>query len=323
MTQSTNLNACPVVILNIETMEVDKVEEVVSIEKATKKFKDKIAVDELSCSIQRGEVVAILGPNGAGKSTTILMMLGLLEPTEGKLEIFRMDPKEKAVREKIGAMLQEVSVIDTLTVKEIIQLFRSYYAAPMDFDELVALTGLKKEEMKKRADKLSGGQKRRLGFALALAGDPDLLFFDEPTVGMDITARKRFWDTVKALKEKGKTIIFTTHYLQEADDVAERILLFHKGKVVADGTPHAIKNKLTKQSVSFFENGAVPLDEIRSLAIVSDVYIKENRVFIVTEQTDDVLAYLFEKRLGVKGIEVEKGRLDEAFEQLTKNKEAI
>ncbi|MDF1509397.1 ABC transporter ATP-binding protein [Robertmurraya sp. DFI.2.37] len=298
-------------------------EEVVSIEKATKKFKDKIAVDELSCSIQRGEVVAILGPNGAGKSTTILMMLGLLEPTEGKLEIFRMDPKEKAVREKIGAMLQEVSVIDTLTVKEIIQLFRSYYAAPMDFDELVALTGLKKEEMKKRADKLSGGQKRRLGFALALAGDPDLLFFDEPTVGMDITARKRFWDTVKALKEKGKTIIFTTHYLQEADDVAERILLFHKGKVVADGTPHAIKNKLTKQSVSFFENGAVPLDEIRSLAIVSDVYIKENRVFIVTEQTDDVLAYLFEKRLGVKGIEVEKGRLDEAFEQLTKNKEAI
>jgi ABC-2 type transport system ATP-binding protein len=299
------------------------VEEVVSIEKATKKFKDKIAVDELSCSIQRGEVVAILGPNGAGKSTTILMMLGLLEPTEGKLEIFRMDPKEKAVREKIGAMLQEVSVIDTLTVKEIIQLFRSYYAAPMDFDELVALTGLKKEEMKKRADKLSGGQKRRLGFALALAGDPDLLFFDEPTVGMDITARKRFWDTVKALKEKGKTIIFTTHYLQEADDVAERILLFHKGKVVADGTPHAIKNKLTKQSVSFFENGAVPLDEIRSLAIVSDVYIKENRVFIVTEQTDDVLAYLFEKRLGVKGIEVEKGRLDEAFEQLTKNKEAI
>lgn len=304
-------------------MEVDKVEEVVSIEKATKKFKDKIAVDELSCSIQRGEVVAILGPNGAGKSTTILMMLGLLEPTEGKLEIFRMDPKEKAVREKIGAMLQEVSVIDTLTVKEIIQLFRSYYAAPMDFDELVALTGLKKEEMKKRADKLSGGQKRRLGFALALAGDPDLLFFDEPTVGMDITARKRFWDTVKALKEKGKTIIFTTHYLQEADDVAERILLFHKGKVVADGTPHAIKNKLTKQSVSFFENGAVPLDEIRSLAIVSDVYIKENRVFIVTEQTDDVLAYLFEKRIGVKGIEVEKGRLDEAFEQLTKNKEAI
>lgn len=298
-------------------------EEVVSIEKATKKFKDKTAVDELSCSIQRGEVVAILGPNGAGKSTTILMMLGLLEPTEGKVEIFRMDPKEKAVREKIGAMLQEVSVIDTLTVKEIIQLFRSYYATPMDFEELVALTGLKKEEMKKRADKLSGGQKRRLGFALALAGDPDLLFFDEPTVGMDITARKRFWDTVKALKEKGKTIIFTTHYLQEADDVAERILLFHKGKVVADGTPHAIKNRLTKQSVSFIENSEVPLDEIRSLAIVSDVYVKNNRVIVVTEQTDDVLAYLFEKRLEVKGIEIEKGRLDEAFEQLTKNKEAI
>lgn len=298
-------------------------EQVISIQKVTKKFKDKMAVNELSFSIQKGEVVAILGPNGAGKSTTILMMLGLLEATNGKIEVFQNSPKEKSVREKIGAMLQEVSVIDALKVKEVLQLFRSYYEKPMDFEELVILTGLNKEDLKKRADKLSGGQKRRLGFALALAGDPDLLFFDEPTVGMDISARKRFWDTVTTLKERGKTIIFSTHYLQEADDVAERILLFHNGKLVADGTPHDIKNKLTKQSVSFMEKNGVPLSEIRSLPFVTEVYIKEHRIFVVTEQTDEVLAYLFEKKLGVTGIEIEKGRLDEAFEQLTKNKEVI
>lgn len=298
-------------------------EQVISIQKVTKKFKDKMAVNELSFSIQKGEVVAILGPNGAGKSTTILMMLGLLEATNGKIEVFQNSPKEKSIREKIGAMLQEVSVIDALKVKEVLQLFRSYYEKPMDFEELVILTGLNKEDLKKRADKLSGGQKRRLGFALALAGDPDLLFFDEPTVGMDISARKRFWDTVTTLKERGKTIIFSTHYLQEADDVAERILLFHNGKLVADGTPHDIKNKLTKQSVSFMEKNGVPLSEIRSLPFVTEVYIKEHRIFVVTEQTDEVLAYLFKKKLGVTGIEIEKGRLDEAFEQLTKNKEVI
>jgi len=250
-------------------------------------------------------------------------MLGLLEATNGKIEVFQNSPKEKSIREKIGAMLQEVSVIDALKVKEVLQLFRSYYEKPMDFEELVILTGLNKEDLKKRADKLSGGQKRRLGFALALAGDPDLLFFDEPTVGMDISARKRFWDTVTTLKERGKTIIFSTHYLQEADDVAERILLFHNGKLVTDGTPHDIKNKLTKQSVSFMEKNGVPLSEIRSLPFVTEVYIKEHRIFVVTEQTDEVLAYLFEKKLGVTGIEIEKGRLDEAFEQLTKNKEVI
>ncbi len=323
MTQSTNSVTCLTAILNIAMTGVDVMEQVISIQKVTKKFKDKMAVNELSFSIQKGEVVAILGPNGAGKSTTILMMLGLLEATNGKIEVFQNSPKEKSIREKIGAMLQEVSVIDALKVKEVLQLFRSYYEKPMDFEELVILTGLNKEDLKKRADKLSGGQKRRLGFALALAGDPDLLFFDEPTVGMDISARKRFWDTVTTLKERGKTIIFSTHYLQEADDVAERILLFHNGKLVTDGTPHDIKNKLTKQSVSFMEKNGVPLSEIRSLPFVTEVYIKEHRIFVVTEQTDEVLAYLFEKKLGVTGIEIEKGRLDEAFEQLTKNKEVI
>lgn len=310
-------------IMKLEMTEVEDLEQMITIQNVSKVFKHTKAVDDISFSIGKGEVVAILGPNGAGKSTTIHMMLGLLEPTSGQIELFQTNPKEKSVRERIGAMLQEVSVIDALKVKEVIQLFRSYYPDPMEFEELVIFTGLSKEDLKKRADKLSGGQKRRLGFALALAGNPDVLFFDEPTVGMDISARKRFWETVQALKERGKSIIFSTHYLQEADDVAERILLFHNGTIVADGTPKQIKSKLSKQAVSFMANSEIPIEQLRNLAEVSEVYEKDNRVYVVTEQTDEILAYLFDKKVKVSGIQVEQGRLDEAFEQLTVNKEAI
>jgi len=309
--------------MKLEITEVEEMEQIISLQNIAKKFKDKKAVDDISFSIKKGEIVAILGPNGAGKSTTMLMMLGLLEPTSGSINIFNRNPKEKQVRERIGAMLQEVSVIDALKVKEVIQLFRSYYPNPMEFAELVTLTGLNDEDLKRKADKLSGGQKRRLGFALALAGNPDVLFFDEPTVGMDISSRKRFWDTIQALKERGKTIIFSTHYLQEADDIAERILLFNEGVIVADGTPKEIKKQLSKQSVSFIDPGNLSLEELQSLPIVRDVYRKNNRVYVVTEQTDDVLEYLFSTKEKVQGIQIEQGRLDEAFAELTENKEAI
>lgn len=298
-------------------------EQVIKLQNVTKKFKDKKAVYDISFSIKKGEIVAILGPNGAGKSTTMLMMLGLLEPTNGTVQVFQQSPKAKQVRERIGAMLQEVSVIDALKVKEVLHLFRSYYPKPMDFDELVSFTGLQEDALKQRANKLSGGQKRRLGFALALAGNPDILFFDEPTVGMDISSRKRFWDTVQVLKERGKTIIFSTHYLQEADDVAERILLFNEGVIVADGTPKEIKKQLSKQSVSFITNEDVSLNELQSLPIVLEVYRKNNRIYVVTEETDEILAHLFSNKLKVRDIQIQNGRLDEAFAQLTEKKEVI
>ena len=298
-------------------------ESIVVLDHVTKTFKNKKAVNDVSFSIKKGEVVAILGPNGAGKTTTIMMMLGLLDPTEGNINIFNMRPKEKKVREKIGAMLQEVSVIDALKVKEVIELFRSYYPHPMDFKELVALTGLNEEELKKRADKLSGGQKRRLGFALAMAGDPDLLFFDEPTVGLDITSRKLFWDTIQKLKERGKTIIFTTHYLQEADDVSERIILFNNGVIVEDGTPREKKAKLTKQSVSFIANEPIPIGTLRNLPGAEKVYVNENRTYIEADNTDILLAEIFRQRLNVSGVQIEQGRLDDAFQQLIDNKEAF
>ncbi|WP_066293600.1 ABC transporter ATP-binding protein [Bacillus sp. FJAT-29937] len=298
-------------------------ESIIVLDYVTKTFKNKKAVNNISLTINRGEIVAILGPNGAGKTTTIMMMLGLLEPSEGRINLFGMQPKDKKVREKIGAMLQEVSVIDALTVKEIIQLFRSYYPNPLGFEELVALTGLKADELKKRADKLSGGQKRRLGFALAMAGNPDLLFFDEPTVGLDITSRKRFWETIGILKERGKTIIFTTHYLQEADDASERIILFHNGSIIEDGTPKEIKAKLTKQSISFTASESISIEKLKQLPTVSHVNEEGNRIVIEAENTDLVLARLFEQKIQISRVEINQGRLDDAFSQLTENKEAI
>lgn len=172
-----------------------------------KAFRKKRAVQQVTLSIDAGQIVAILGPNGAGKTTTINMMLGLLNRDEGSVRVLGGDPRAPDIKEKIGAMLQDVNIIDGLKVKELIALFTSYYPSPLAKDELLRLAGLEAEQ-NAFAERLSGGQKRRLGFALAIAGNPELLFLDEPTVGMDIRARRSFWDTIKGFAAKGKTIIF-------------------------------------------------------------------------------------------------------------------
>lgn len=298
-------------------------ESMVTLRHVIKSFKEKTAVDRVSFTIQKGEIVAILGRNGAGKSTTLKMMLGLLKPTSGELEILGGDPRLKRVRDRIGAMLQEASVLDALTVREIIQLVRSYYSRPLSFEELVLLTEFNETELKMRAEKLSGGQKRRLNFALAMVGNPELLLLDEPTVGLDVTARNQFWNTIEKLKRCGKTILFTTHYLQEADEVAERIILFHQGKVIADGSPELIKSKLTKQVVSFVLQDRVVVPDWRQLPHVSDVYEKEGRIHLVSDDTDLVLAKLLEQKVIVKNIRIEHGNLADAFDQLTRQDEGV
>lgn len=298
--------------------------EIVSLTNVTKSFQHKTAVNNVSFSIGKGEVVAILGPNGAGKTTTISMILGLLKPTNGEVRLFNREPQEKQVREKIGTMLQEVSVIPGLKVQEILELISSYYPKPLPLQELVTLTGLTEQDLKTKAEKLSGGQKRRLSFALALAGDPDLIIFDEPTVGMDITARNRFWKTVHQFADQGKTIIFSTHYLQEADDAAQRILLFNNGAIVADGTPEQIKARINKQSVSFKVDPEKSLEALYLHAEVDDIIRKNNRVYVHSDNTDRVLELLFQEKIGAYDIQIEHGKLEEAFEQLTNgNKEAM
>ncbi|ETI67143.1 ABC transporter ATP-binding protein [Neobacillus vireti] len=297
---------------------------IVSLTNVTKSFQHKTAVNDVSFTIGKGEVVAILGPNGAGKTTTISMILGLLKPSAGEIKLFNHQPHEKQVREKIGTMLQEVSVMPGLKVREILELISSYYPNPLGIQQLIELTGLTNQDLKTRAEKLSGGQKRRLSFALALAGNPELIIFDEPTVGMDITSRNRFWQTVHQMAAQGKTIIFSTHYLQEADDAAGRILLFKDGAVVADGTPAQIKSRISKQSVSFFVDPEMSLEKLYLHSEIDDIYRKNNRVYIQSSNTDRVLELIFQEKIGARDIQIERGKLEEAFEQLTSGaKEAI
>lgn len=298
-------------------------ETIMELKHVSKTFRDKQAVRNISFSIKKGSITAILGPNGAGKTTTLSMILGLLDPSEGEIKVFGKHPKDGAVRAQTGAMLQEVSIMDRLKVREVLDLVRSYYPQPMDMESLIALTGLKDNDLKRYTEKLSGGQKRSLGFALAMAGNPDLLFFDEPTVGLDISARRRFWEGVRKLAAQGKTIIFTTHYLQEADDAADRILLFHQGALVADGTPEEIKARIVKRTVSFLpqEDGPAFRERLKALPILSDYFDKEGRIYVAAEDTDLALEAIFANRLAVKNILIEQGRLEEAFEQLTLNQE--
>ncbi|PAQ12657.1 ABC transporter ATP-binding protein [Bacillaceae bacterium SAOS 7] len=297
--------------------------EVIKVERVSKLFHDKKAVDDVSFSIRSGEIVAILGPNGAGKTTMISMVLGLLHPSSGKIQVFDQQPKDKSVREKLGTMLQDVSVMHGLKVNELLDLVRHYYPHPHSLSKLIALTGLNETDLKTRVEKLSGGQKRRLNFALALAGNPELLILDEPTVGMDLSSRKHFWETIQQLAERGTTIIFSTHYLQEADDVANRILLFKEGRIIADGKPIDIKAQFLTRTVSFQANTATSLAQIKGWSSVKQVYKQNGRFYIETNDSDEILARLFAEKTGARDIQIEQGRLEAAFEQLTAREEEV
>ncbi|WP_426983256.1 ABC transporter ATP-binding protein [Bacillus cabrialesii] len=298
--------------------------EAVSVNNVTKHFQKKTAVNNISFSIKKGEIAAILGPNGAGKTTVISMLLGLLKPSQGEIKLLNRIPHDQQIREKIGVMLQEVSVMPGLKVNEILELFRSYYPNPLSMKELVSLTALTKEDLKTRAEKLSGGQKRRLSFALALAGNPELLIFDEPTVGMDTSSRHRFWQTIHGLADQEKTIIFTTHYLQEADDAAQRILFFADGRLVADDSPMQLRSRIQKQSVSFTLHSDESLEKLSRHPEVERVFRKHQRTIIQTSNTDKVLALIFQENIQARDIRIEHGTLDEAFRRLADgNREAM
>lgn len=298
-------------------------EHVIELNNVSKSFHDKLAVNQVSFTIGRGSVTALLGPNGAGKTTTIAMLLGLLEPTEGSVKVFGLPPKDLKMKQRTGAMLQEVSVMDRLKVRELLSLIRSYYPQPMEMEVLLQATGLGAADLNRYAEKLSGGQKRSLSFALALAGNPDLLFLDEPTVGLDTTARRQFWERVRGLAAQGKTILFTTHYLQEAEDIADRILLFNRGMLAADGSPDEIKARIVKKSLSFRPLGDPQLlrSQLLELPAVEACFEKEGRLHVTTENTDEALRAIFVNGLAVQDVLIDQGKLDEAFEQLTMNQE--
>ena len=198
------------------------------------------AVRGIDVSIAAGETVALLGPNGAGKSTTIDMLLGLTEPDGGSVSLFGMPPAEAVATGAIGAMLQTGGLIRDLTVVELVAMVASLYPAPLGVDEVLDVAGIE-EIAGQRTQKLSGGQTQRVRFAVALVSNPDLLVLDEPTVGMDVEARHTFWTTMRNFAARGKTVVFATHYLEEADTYADRAVLMSNGRIVADGPTTELK----------------------------------------------------------------------------------
>ncbi|SFE77070.1 ABC-2 type transport system ATP-binding protein [Paenibacillus catalpae] len=287
----------------------------IELDQVSKIYQGKKAVDQLTLKVEKGTVIALLGPNGAGKTTTISMILGLKQPTSGTIKLLGGSPKDIKVRNRIGAMLQDVSVIDNLKVAETIELFRSYYSNPLSLPELLRISGLETEKDKMAAS-LSGGQQRRLGFALAAAGDPDIIFLDEPTVGMDVTSRQMFWDTIRSMAEKGRTVVLTTHYLEEADSLADRIVVINQGKVVADGSPSQIKAETTGRVISFTAGVTVTTEQLQALPGVIDVEWSGRRVKLHSRDTDQLIMKLIEQRFDMKDIEIQSGGLEDAFQAI-------
>jgi ABC-2 type transport system ATP-binding protein len=278
------------------------------------------AVDGIDLSIAPGETVALLGPNGAGKSTTINMLLGLLAPTEGSVEVFGMAP-ERAVRAgRVGAMLQEAGFVPNATVREMVELARAVYPKPLPTGEILKIADLT-DLAGRRLDKLSGGQSQRARFAFALAGNPDLLMLDEPTSSMDVASRQAFWAAMRAYAAGGKTILFATHYLEEADDFADRVIVVANGKVIADGPGAEIKKVVGGRTVSFDLDGASGADLDR-LPGVTSVELRGERATLRSDDSDATVRALVTSGRPFGNLEIAGAGLEEAFLALTNSTEA-
>lgn len=274
------------------------------------KYGKQIALRNLSLTLAQGEVVSLLGANGAGKSTAVKLMLGLLKPACGTARVFGSEPSSPHARMRRGAMLQVARVPDTVRVREFIELFRSYYANPLTLDEVVARAGLA-GFADKLMGHLSGGQRQRALFGLAIAGNPDIVFLDEPTVGLDIEARHALWAEVRRLRDAGKTVLLTTHYLEEADALADRIVMIRNGAVVAQGSPSQIKSQVTGRTIRCVTT--VNHARIAQMPTVSAVRQQGMAVNIRCTDAETVLRAMFAADAGLHGLEVSSPKLEDAF----------
>jgi ABC-2 type transport system ATP-binding protein len=285
----------------------------------SKHFGSVEALRNISFTVQQGEVVALLGPNGAGKTTTISLILGLRRPTSGSVRLLGLDPHQRRARSRCGVMLQDSGVPMNLKVGELIDLFRSYYPHPLPTEQVLVMADLE-EKANILAGTLSGGQRQRLYFALAICGDPEVIFLDEPTAALDVEARRSFWAQVRKFAQSGKTILFTTHYLEEADSQADRVIVIAQGRVIADAAPTALKARFSGKRISFdlqrslngtaFEG--LPLDQLQ---------LSSDRVEFITQEPEAVLSALSARGIQVHNLEVAGTSLEEAVLDLTKTRD--
>lgn len=289
---------------------------VAHLEGVDKNYGDIRALRNVNFRVRAGEVLALLGPNGAGKTTAVKLLLGLLQPNSGKVRVFGGDPTNPENRMRTGAMLQVGRVPETLRVSEHIDLFSSYYQYPMPLPEVLAAAGLEKLRDRKYSD-LSGGQKQRVLFALAICGDPDILFLDEPTVGLDVEARRLLWDQIRKRVARGKTILLTTHYLPEADALADRVAVINRGQIIAEGTPAQIKAQTSGKRIRCITR--LDITSLRLIPGVAHAQLDREAVELHTGEAEPVIRELLARDASLSGLEITTAGLEEAFLALTQD----
>ena len=292
---------------------------VAKVRNVRKSYGNIAALNDLNLEIRSGELLGLLGPNGAGKTTVVRLLLGLVRPDTGSLSVFGADPYLGQIQTRVGAMLQVGRVPETLKVREHIDLFSSYYPNPLPLKETLQIAGLT-DISNRPYGELSGGQKQRVLFAIAICGNPDLLFLDEPTVGLDVEARRLMWAQIRTLIARGKTVLLTTHYLNEADALADRILVLNRGGIIAEGTPAEIKARAMGKQVRC--TSRLTLDEIRRIPGVLNVTADRNAFEIQVNAAEPVVRELLERDSWLADLEVTNAGLEEAFLALTQNHNA-
>ena len=278
------------------------------------------AVGGVDISIDPGETVALLGPNGAGKSTTIDLLLGLQRPDDGAVELFGGSAEDAIARGRIGAMLQTGGLLRDLTVRELVTMMAALYPSALGVEDALVLAGVDALAAR-RTEKLSGGETQRVRFALALLSDPELLVLDEPTAGLDVEARRRFWTAARGLAAEGRTILFATHYLEEADAYADRVVLIARGRVIADGSPTEIKATVGTRTIRATLPG-VPSERLERLPGVARCERHGDAIELVCTDSDTALRALLADYPAARNLEVRGVAFEDAFLQLTVGEEA-
>ncbi len=285
-----------------------------SLRNAHKRYGKVVALDGVDLQLHAGQVLALLGANGAGKSTAIALLLGLLPADAGEATLFGESPQSLAARQRIGVMLQSASIPDAFKVRELLDLTRSYYPMPRSVADCIALAGLE-GLLERRYGRLSGGQQRRVQFALALCGRPRLLFLDEPTTGLDIEARQGLWRAIRELVAQGCAVLLTTHYLEEAEALADRVVVLHDGRVAAQGSVQEIRAHVSQRRIrcvsSLSEDSVASWPQVRSAQRIGD------RIEIVSDVAEAVVRRLLAEDAGLQELEVQRAGLAEAFLELT------